>query len=117
MAKNKLARSGQSLHQAVAEDIGTRILRGERALRYAGFCRIPTRSSTVACVCCAATAFPRERRDALRSYPVALNAATPAKVRIMPNHRSGAICSLKMSHTSRMANTPAAEAVTIASSG
>jgi hypothetical protein len=35
----------------------------------------------------------------LRSYPVALRAATPAKVRIMPNHLSGAICSLKISHT------------------
>jgi len=44
MAKNKLARSGQSLHQAVAEDIGTRILRGEFAPgtllpNEAGWCR------------------------------------------------------------------------------
>jgi DNA-binding FadR family transcriptional regulator len=44
MAKNKFGRDGQSLHQAVAQDIGTRILKGEFAPgtflpNEAGWCR------------------------------------------------------------------------------
>ena len=42
MATNKLAHSGQSLHQAVAEDIGMRILRGAPGAllpNEAGWCR------------------------------------------------------------------------------